>query len=150
MSDNLKAKIQNNMKDAMRAKEADRLSTIRLLMAAIKQREIDEQITLDDTGIIQVLEKMIKQRRESIKQYTAANRQDLADKEQLEIDHLQVYMPQALSEVEINQLIESAMSETGATSIKDMGRLMAALKPKLQGRADMGQVSQIIKSKLNP
>ena len=144
----LKAKITDDMKTAMRAKDAARLGAIRLLLAAIKQREVDERIELDDTQIITVIDKMLKQRRDSITQFEAAGRQELADIEKFEIDILQAYMPQAASAGEIDSLIIQAISNTGATGIKDMGKVMAILKTQLAGRADMAQVSTHIKAKL--
>lgn len=145
----IKATIHEHMKEAMRAKEKERLSTIRLIMAEIQQREVDEQITLDDAQVLAVFDKMIKQRRESIKQYTAGQRQDLADREQAEILILQTYLPPQLTDDEINQLVQQAIAEKGASSIKDMGGVMSALKPKLQGRADMGVVSALVRQQLN-
>lgn len=144
----LKAKITDDMKTAMRAKDAARLGAIRLLLAAIKQREVDERIELDDTQIITVIDKMLKQRRDSITQFEAAGRQELADIEKFEIDILQAYMPQAASAGEIDSLIIQAITNTGATGIKDMGKVMAILKTQLAGRADMAQVSTHIKAKL--
>ncbi len=144
----LKQRITEDMKSAMRAADKRRLGTIRLLLAAIKQREVDERIALDDAQVIAVMEKMIKQRRDSISQYQAAGRQELADQEVYEIEILQTYMPAALSEAEVDTLIEAAIASTGAVSAKDMGKVMATLKPQLQGRADMGQVGAKIKAKL--
>lgn len=146
----LKQRIQDDMKAAMKAGEKDRLGVIRLIMAAIKQREVDERILLDDTQVIAVLDKMVKQRRESIAQYSAAGREDLASVESAEIAVIQDYLPQALSETEIDALIRDAMAETGAAAIGDMGKVMAILKPKMQGRADMATVSARIKSLLSP
>jgi uncharacterized protein YqeY len=145
----LKVQITEAMKDAMRAKDAPRLSALRLLLAAIKQREVDERIEVDDAGVIAIIEKMFKQRRDSISQYEAAGRQDLADVEKFEITVLQVYMPQALSESEVDAIVTQAVASSGATSIKDMGKVMAAVKPQLAGRADMGKVSALIKTKLS-
>lgn len=144
----LKAKITDDMKTAMRAKDAARLGAIRLLLAAIKQREVDERIELDDKQIITVIDKMLKQRRDSITQFEAAGRQELADIEKFEIDILQAYMPPAASAGEIDSLIIQAITNTGATGIKDMGKVMAILKTQLAGRADMAQVSTHIKAKL--
>ncbi|WP_124948883.1 GatB/YqeY domain-containing protein [Sulfuriferula thiophila] len=144
----LKARITEDMKSAMRAKETARLGAIRLLLAAIKQREVDERIELDDTQIIAAIDKMLKQRRDSISQFEAAGRQDLADIEHFEISVLQAYMPDAASDDEIDALIAQAVAETGAAGVKDMGKVMAAVKPKLAGRADMAQVSTRIKAKL--
>jgi uncharacterized protein YqeY len=144
----IKDRIQQDMKDAMRARDKARLATIRLIMAAIKQREVDERIELDDTQVITVLDKMIKQRRESISQFETAGRDDLIAQEQEEITIIAPYLPTALSEDEIRQLIDAAMQSTGASTVKDMGKVMAELKPKLAGRADMGAVSALIKSRL--
>ncbi|MBI3343342.1 MAG: GatB/YqeY domain-containing protein [Gammaproteobacteria bacterium] len=144
----LKQRINEDMKSAMRAADKRRLGTIRLLMAAIKQREVDDRIALDDAQVIAVIEKMIKQRRDSISQYQAAGRQELADQEIYEIEVLQTYMPAALSEAEVDTLIEAAITNTGAVSAKDMGKIIAALKAQVQGRADMGKVSAKIKARL--
>jgi uncharacterized protein YqeY len=144
----LKAKITEDMKAAMRAKDAPRLSAIRLLLAAMKQKEIDERIELSDTDVVSIIDKMMKQRRESITQYEAGNRRDLADAEKFEITVLQAYMPQALSEAEVEAEIAAAMQATGAKAMSDMGKVMAVLKPKLAGRADMGKVSALVKAKL--
>ena len=137
------------MKAAMRAKDSARLSTVRLLLAAIKQREVDERIELDDTQILSVIEKMIKQRRESIAQYEKAARKDLADVEKAEIEVLSGYMPAQMSDADVEKLVQSTISETGASGVKDMGKVMAALKGKLAGKADMGKVSGLVKSKLS-
>jgi uncharacterized protein YqeY len=137
------------MKAAMRAKEAARLSTIRLLLAAIKQREVDERIELDDAQVLSVIEKMIKQRRESIAQYEKAARKDLADVEKAEIQVLSGYMPAQMSDADVEKAIQSTISETGASGAKDMGKVMAALKAKLAGKADMGRVSGLVKAKLS-
>lgn len=144
----LKDQIQQDMKDAMRAKEKARLATIRLILAAIKQREVDERIELDDAQVIAVLDKMSKQRRESISQFEQAGRDDLIAQEKSELEIIQTYLPEALGEDELNALIEAAMQATGASTIKDMGKVMGQLKPKIQGRADMGAVSALIKSRL--
>jgi uncharacterized protein len=145
----LKERITEDMKSAMRAGEKERLATIRLALAAIKQREVDERITLDDTQVLAVLEKMIKQRREAIVQFEAGARADLVAKESAEIAVLQGYLPAQLASAEIDTLIAEAIAATGAASIKDMGKVMAAVKPKVQGRADMGAVSARIKQKLS-
>ncbi len=137
------------MKTAMRAKDAARLSTIRLLLAAIKQREVDERIELDDAAVLGVIEKMIKQRRESITQFEKGGRKDLADNEKAEVEVLSAYMPAQMSEAEIQKQIDSVVSETGASSAKDMGKVMAALKARLAGKADMGKVSALVKAKLS-
>jgi uncharacterized protein len=136
------------MKAAMRSGEKERLGTIRMITAAIKQREVDERITLDDAQVLSVLEKMIKQRKESLEQFKAGNRQDLADKESAEITLLQGYMPSPLSGAEIDALIAEAVAATGAASIKDMGKVMGIIKAKAQGRADMAAVGAKIKAKL--
>lgn len=132
----------------MKAGEKDRLVVLRMLTAAIKQREVDERIELDDTQVLTVLEKMIKQRRESIAQYEKGGRDDLAAREAAEIEVLQPFLPEPLDEAEIEALIEAAITETGATSIRDMGKVMAHIKPQVQGRADMGAVSGRIKARL--
>jgi uncharacterized protein len=144
----LKERITEDMKAAMRAKEAERLSAIRLLLAAIKQREVDERIALTDSDVVAVIEKMLKQRRDSISQFEAAQRHDLADKEKREVQILTAYMPQALSAAEIEQAVVQAIAAAGAKSAQDMGKVMAALKPQLAGRADMAQVSGLVKAKL--
>jgi uncharacterized protein len=144
----LKERITEDMKAAMRSGEKERLGAIRMITAAIKQREVDERITLDDAQVLSVLEKMIKQRKESVVQFQAGNRQDLADKESAEIVLLQGYMPSPLSDAELDKLISEAVTATGAASIKDMGKVMAIIKAKAQGRADMGAVGAKIKAKL--
>lgn len=144
----LKARIQEDMKSAMRGGDKRRLGVIRLILAAIKQREVDERIELDDAQVLAVLDKMVKQRRESLSQYEQAGRADLADQEQFELEVIQAYLPQPLTATEIDALIAAAIADTGAAGIKDMGKVMAQLKPQLQGRADMGAVSGQIKAKL--
>ena len=144
----LKTQVTEDMKAAMRAKEAERLGTIRLLLAAIRQKEIDARVELDDAGVTAVIEKMVKQRKDAIGQYEAAGRQDLADKEQAEIQVLAAYMPQPLSAGEIDALVAQAKTETGAAGAKDMGKMMAWLKPRLAGRADMSAVSAQVKAAL--
>lgn len=144
----LKPKIQDDMKAAMKGGEKRKLGVIRLLMAAIKQREVDERIELDDTQILVVLDKMVKQRRDSITQYEAAGRTELAEQEAYEISILQEYLPQALSEDEVSAMVAEAIASTGAESMRDMGKVMGILKPKMQGRADMGAVSALIKKQL--
>ena len=144
----LKDRLTEDMKNAMRAGEKERLATIRLALAAIKQREVDERISLDDTQVLAVLEKMIKQRREAITQFAAGKRPDLVAKENSEIVVIQAYLPAQLGEAELDSLISEAIAASGATSVKDMGKVMAAVKPKVQGRADMGAVSARIKQKL--
>ena len=148
MPDDLKSRIQEDVKDAMRARDRQRLGALRLITAGIKQKEVDERIFLDDIAVISVLEKMIKQRRDSRQQYEQAGREELAAQEAFEIDILQGYMPAALSESEISELVDAAIVETGASSMKDMGKIMGELKPKLQGRADMGAVSGQVKARL--
>ena len=143
----LKARIQDDMKAAMKAKEVDRLGTIRLLMAAMKQKEVDEKIELDDVAIVAVIEKMLKQRKDSIEQYESAGRQDLADKEKTEVEVLQVYMPQRLSEAEIAASVDAALTAHGKTPAA-MGKIMAELKAQLAGRADMAEVSKLVKSRM--
>ena len=145
----LKDQIQADMKDAMRARDQARLGTIRLVMAAIKQREIDEQITLDDAAVLTVINKMIKQRRDAISQFEQGGRSDLAEKEQLEIETLQDYLPEQLSEAEIEQAVQAAIQATSASSVKDMGKVMGILKEQLAGKADMGMVSGKVKSLLS-
>jgi uncharacterized protein YqeY len=137
------------MKAAMRAKDSARLSAIRLLLSGIKQREVDERKELTDADVTSVIEKMIKQRRESIAQYEKAARKDLADAEKFELDVLSGYLPQQMVDAEIQQEIQKAVAESGASGIKDMGKVMALLKPRLAGRADMGKVSNLVKSRLS-
>ncbi|MBK7744226.1 MAG: GatB/YqeY domain-containing protein [Betaproteobacteria bacterium] len=144
----LKARITEDMKDAMRAKDSARLSTIRMLLAAIKQREVDERIELTDADVLGVIEKMLKQRRDSIAQFEAGKREDLAAIERAEIAVLQAYLPQQLTAAEIDTLIAEAIAATGAAGLAGMGKVMAAVKPKLAGRADMGEVSARIKARL--
>ncbi len=144
----LKERITEDMKNAMRAKDSERLATIRMITAAIKQIEVDERIQLDDARVLAVLEKMIKTRKEAIVQFQAGGRADLVEKEGKEIALLQEYLPAQLAEPELDAIIAAAVAETGATSIKDMGKVMAIVKAKAQGRADMGTVSAKIKAKL--
>ena len=145
----LRVRVVEDMKTAMRAKDAPRLSAIRLLLAALKQREVDERIELTDTDVLAIVEKMIKQRRDSIEQFEKGGRQDLADKEQFEISVLQGYLPAAMSAAEVDATVNEAISSTGAKLMADMGKVMALLKPKLAGRADMGTVSALVKTKLS-
>ena len=145
----LKDRITEDMKTAMRAGEKERLATIRLILSAIKQREVDERITLDDSQVLAVIEKMVKQRKESVTQFEAGGRADLVAKETAEIAILQAYQPAQMSDAEIDALIAEAIASTGAASIKDMGKVMGAVKAKAQGRADMGAVSARIKQKLS-
>lgn len=144
----LKARITDDMKAAMRAGEKDRLGVIRLILAALKQREVDERIELDDAQVLVILEKMLKQRRDSIEQYSSANREDLAAVERAEVAVIQTYLPAALSAEEIEQIVARAVADSGASSPRDMGKVVALVKPQVAGRADMGQVSQLIKAKL--
>lgn len=144
----LKLKIQDDMKSAMRAKETVRLGAIRMLLAAMKQKEVDERVELSDADVLKIVEKLIKQRRDSVTQFRAANRPELADKEEQEIAILTVYLPAQLSEAEVDAMIDEAIQQFGATLTKEMGVIMAALKPKAQGRADMSVVSKKIKDKL--
>jgi uncharacterized protein len=145
----LKDRITEDMKTAMRAGEKERLATIRLILSAVKQREVDERITLDDSQVLAAIEKMIKQRKEAITQFEAGGRADLVAKETAEIGILQGYLPAQMSDAEIDALIGEAIASTGAASIKDMGKVMGAVKAKAQGRADMGAVSARIKQKLS-
>lgn len=144
----IKLQIQEDMKTAMRAKEKERLATIRLILAAFKQREVDERIELNDEQVLTILDKLAKQRRESISQFEKAGRDDLVAVEQAELTIILSYLPEALSDAEIDSLIQDAIASTGAAEMKDMGKVMATLKPKMQGRADMGAVSAKIKSHL--
>jgi len=144
----LKERINEDMKAAMRSKESARLSAVRLLLAAIKQREVDERITLGDSDVIAVIDKMLKQRRDSIAQFEQAGRHDLADAEKFEVGVLQAYMPQQLSEAEIDTAVADAIARSGAAGPQEMGKVMALLKPALAGRADMAQVSVRVKARL--
>jgi len=145
----LKSRIQDDVKAAMKAKDKARLATLRLISAAIKQREVDERTELDDDQVLVVLEKMIKQRRDSISQYEKAGRQELAEQEKSEIAVIETYMPEGLSDEEIAAMVAAAVTESGAESVRDMGKVMGLLKPKMQGRADMGKVSALVKQKLS-
>ncbi|MBC8008106.1 MAG: GatB/YqeY domain-containing protein [Prolixibacteraceae bacterium] len=145
----LRAQVTEDMKTAMRAKDAPRLSAIRLLLASLKQREVDERIELTDTDVLAIIGKMIKQRRESIEQFEKGGRQDLADKEQFEIGVLQGYMPAAMSVAEVDAAVTEAISSSGARLMADMGKVMALLKPVLAGRTDMGKVSALVKTRLS-
>lgn len=144
----MKERINEDMKAALRARDTARLSAIRLLLAAIKQKEVDERITLEDAAVVSVIERMLKQRRDSIAQYEAARRMDLADAEKFEVDVLSAYMPASLSDDEILSVIASAVTETGASTPADMGKVMALVKPRLAGRADMAKVSGLVKNSL--
>ena len=145
----LKARITDAVKAAMKAQDKPRRDAIRLIQSEFKRVEVDERIVLDDARVLQILDKMAKQRRESIAQFEKGGRQDLVDHENAELVIIQEFLPQALSEAEIDALVDQAMQETGATTVKDMGKVMGVLKPKLQGRADMGVVSQRIKARLS-
>jgi len=144
----LKARITEDMKSAMKAKEAAKLSAIRLLTAAIKQKEVDERIELDDAAVAAVIEKLVKQRKDSVTQYEAANRQDLADIEKAEIEILSAYLPEKMSSEEVAAAVAAAVAQTGATGPADMGKLMGVLKPQLAGKADMAEVSKLVKAAL--
>lgn len=148
MSSSLKAQLQEDLKTAMRAQDKTTLGAMRLMMAAIKQKEVDERIELDDEAIIVLFDKLVKQRLDSIQQFQAAGRTDLADKESFELNLLRKYMPEPLSAEEVARLVDEQVAAVGAVSMKDMGQVMAALKPLLQGRADMAIVSKLIKDKL--
>lgn len=145
----LKDQIQEDVKSAMRAKDSDRLTTLRLITAAIKQKEVDERVVLDDPAVWTVLEKMIKQRKDSITQFAAGGRQDLVQKEEAELKVLTAYMPAQMSEAEIAAAVNQAISQVGAKGAQDMGKVMAVLKPALAGKADMGAVSRLLKEKLS-
>lgn len=148
MTTTLKQQIQEDMKAALRAQDKQRLGVVRLILAAIKQVEVDERVEVDDTRITQILNKMLKQRHDSITQYDQAKRDDLADQERLEVGIIQTYLPEPLSEAEVDRVLSEVITKVGATSIKDMGKVMAELKEKLQGRADMSQISAKIKERL--
>jgi len=149
MAETLKARIEAEMKTALRNKQKDRLAAIRLVLAAVKQKEVDERVALDDAGVLAVLDKMVKQRRDSIQQYRDAGREDLASKEEAELAVIQEFMPAALSDAEIDALVDEAIAQTGAAGAQDMGKVMGYIKPKVQGRADMGAVSAKVKTKLS-
>ncbi len=144
----LRDRVQDDVKTAMRGREAERLGTLRLLTAAMKQREVDERITLDDAGVVAVIEKMLKQRKDSVAQYEQAGRQDLADAEKREMAILQAYLPQQMTDGEIAAIVAEAVAATGATGPSGMGKVMGVVKPKVAGRADMGRVSALVKAKL--
>jgi uncharacterized protein YqeY len=145
---NLREKLNDDIKTAMKAREQEKLAALRLMLAAVKQREVDERIILDDAGVISVVEKMIKQRKDSIAQFEKAARQDLADKEKFEISVIEGYLPQQLSQAEIDAIVADAITSTGAKSAADMGKVMGVVKPKVAGRADMGKISGLVKAKL--
>ncbi len=148
MTSALKTRILDDVKTAMRARDRERLEVLRMLTAAIKQREVDERVDLDDAAVLQVLDKMVKQRRDSESQYRAAGRAELADREAFEIEVLGGYLPQPLEAAELDALIDAAVADSGAAGMKDMGKVMGLLRPKVQGRADMGAVSAAVKSRL--
>ncbi|MCW5591169.1 MAG: GatB/YqeY domain-containing protein [Burkholderiales bacterium] len=144
----LRDRVNEDVKVAMKAREAERLGTLRLLTAAMKQREVDERITLDDAGVIAVIEKMLKQRKDSVEQYEKAGRRELADTEKREMAILSAYLPQQMSEAEVAAIVAEAVAATGAKGPADMGKVMGVVKPKVAGRADMGRVSALVKAKL--
>ena len=145
----LREKINEDMKTAMKARETEKLGAIRLLQSALKQKEVDERVELTDDLVLAIIEKMLKQRRDSIEQFTAGNRLDLVAKEEFEVGVLSAYMPQQLSDAEVLAILDGVISETGATSAKDMGKVMNALRPRLAGRADMGKLSGLVKERLS-
>ncbi len=145
----LKARIQDDVKNAMRSQDRERLAALRLISAAIKQIEVDQRIEMDDAAVLAVLDKMVKQRRDSLEQFEQAGREDLAAKERFELEVIQAYMPEQLTESELNELIKQAIAASGASSVRDMGAVMNALRPEVQGRADMKQVSQAVKAQLS-
>lgn len=148
MAEHLRDKIQTDIKEAMKSKAVARLGTLRLISAAIKQIEVDNRVTLDDPGIVDVLSKMVKQRRDSVTQYQKGGREDLAEKEAAEIEIIQAYLPESIPEAELVAMIGEAIAQLGANSMKDMGKVMGVIKPKIAGRADMGEVSQLVKKAL--
>jgi len=148
MSSPVKTEIESAVKDAMRARDKQRLGTLRLIMSEFKRIEVDERVELDDARVLTVLDKMTKQRRDSLEQFEKAGRTDLAEQESFELGVIAEYMPEALSEAEIESLVDAGVGDTGAASMQDMGKLMAVLRPQLQGRADMGLVSKLVKSRL--
>ena len=149
MSSEIKARILDDVKTAMRAKDKPRLGILRLVTAALKQREVDERIVLDDAGTIEILVKLVKQRKDSIEQYTAAKREDLAEQERMELALIETYLPTAFGDDELNAMLDEAFAATGADTMKDMGKVMGWMKPKIQGRADMGALSAKIKARLS-
>ncbi|HKI73486.1 MAG TPA: GatB/YqeY domain-containing protein [Pseudomonadales bacterium] len=148
MPSEIKQRVDNAVKDAMRARDKQRVGALRLMTAEMKRVEVDERIELDDARVLQIFDKLVKQRKDSLAQYKQAGRDDLAAQEQFELDLLKEFMPDALDEAAIAELVDEAIKETGATAMKDMGQVMGALRPKVQGRADMGQVSALVKSRL--
>ena len=149
MSTSLKERITEDMKNAMRAKQSERLSAIRLLLSAIKQKEVDERVTLDDAAVLGIVEKLIKQRQDSIEQFGKADRPDLVGKEKDELELLRGYLPQQMSDAELSAAIDAALAESGATGPQAMGKAMALLKPRIAGRADMGKASALVKQRLS-
>ena len=145
----LKIRINEDMKAAMKAKESSRLAAIRLLLAAMKQKEVDERVELDDAAVLAIIEKMLKQRKDSITQYEAAKRQDLVDAEKFEVEVLSAYMPAGLSAEEIEAIVAAAVTQSGAAGPQDMGKVIALVKPQVAGRADMGEISKLVKAKLS-
>ena len=148
MSTSLKDRVTEDMKSAMRAKQSERLGAIRLLLAAIKQKEVDERVTVDDAAVVGIIEKLIKQRNDSIEQFEKAGRTELADKERNELQLLKEYLPQQMSDAELSAAIDAAIAESGATGPQAMGKAMALLKPRIAGRADMGKASSLVKQRL--
>jgi len=146
----LKERIQEDVKAAMRARERERLGVLRMVSAAIKQKEIDDRISLDDGGVLAVLDKMVKQHKDALEQFRAAGRHDLADKESFELSVIESYLPRPLDRAELDSLIESTIAAVAATSMRDMGRVMSELRPKVQGRTDMADVSRLVKERLSP
>lgn len=144
----LKTRVQDDMKAALRAREAARLSALRLLIAAIKQREVDERVELDDAGVLQVVEKLVKQRRDAAQQYEAAGREDLASGERFEVEVLSAYLPAAMDPAELDAIIDAAVAESGASGAADMGKVMGLVKPRVAGRADMAEVSRRVRARL--
>ena len=144
----LREKINEDMKTAMKARETEKLGAIRLLQAALKQKEVDERIALTDDMVLSIIEKMLKQRKDSIEQFTTGNRLDLVAKEEFEVGVLSAYLPQQMSEAEVAAILDAVIAETGATSAKDMGKVMNTLRPKVAGRADMGKLSAMVKARL--
>ena len=144
----LRDQLNEDIKTAMKARETERLNALRLMLAAVKQREVDERVAMDDAGVVSVVEKMIKQRKDSIAQYEKAARKDLADKERYEISVIEAYLPKQMSQQELEAAVAEALAATGAKAASDMGKVMGVLKPKLAGRADMGKVSALVKAKL--
>ncbi len=145
----LKQRITDDMKSAMREKDTVRLEAVRMLRAAIQRKEVDEQIEVNDAGVLEIAQKLVKQANESIKQFSAGDRPDLVEKEQASLEHIEVYLPAQLTEEEVQSLVQDALTETAAKSKSDMGKVMAWLKPKLNGQADMGKVSQLVKASLS-